>query len=192
MRWCGSISCCLYRFILEERPSVRVLASAVDDSFWLLINFNPWRWSCACVGIDNWVILLRARYKYNKGAQHVVTVHYHTSLLTASVELLRYLLGRAEQNHETPSVSRCQTACPNGERYQYKSEAFLLEPTCSATSCYTNSHHLITQNGPVILKQGNAVAQRLRCCATNRKVAGSIPDGVIGIFHWHKILLIVL
>ena len=28
-----------------------------------------------------------------------------------------------------------------------------------------------------------AVAQWLRCCATNRKVAGSIPDGIIGIFH---------
>ena len=28
-----------------------------------------------------------------------------------------------------------------------------------------------------------AVAQWLRCCATNRKVAGSIPDDVIGIFH---------
>ena len=28
-----------------------------------------------------------------------------------------------------------------------------------------------------------AVAQWLRCRATNRKVAGSIPDGVIGIFH---------
>ena len=28
-----------------------------------------------------------------------------------------------------------------------------------------------------------AVAQWLRRCATNRKVAGSIPDGVIGIFH---------
>ena len=27
------------------------------------------------------------------------------------------------------------------------------------------------------------VAQRLRYCATNRKVAGSFPDGVIGIFH---------
>ena len=26
-------------------------------------------------------------------------------------------------------------------------------------------------------------AQWLRCCATNRKVADSIPDGVIGIFH---------
>ena len=29
---------------------------------------------------------------------------------------------------------------------------------------------------------GTAVAQWLRCCATNRKVAGSIPAGVIGIF----------
>jgi hypothetical protein len=27
------------------------------------------------------------------------------------------------------------------------------------------------------------VAQWLRYCATNRKVAGSIPDGVIGLFH---------
>ena len=29
---------------------------------------------------------------------------------------------------------------------------------------------------------GTAVAKWLRCCATNRKVAGSIPAGVIGIF----------
>jgi len=28
-----------------------------------------------------------------------------------------------------------------------------------------------------------AVAQWLRCCATNWKVAGSIPDGVSGIFY---------
>jgi hypothetical protein len=30
------------------------------------------------------------------------------------------------------------------------------------------------------------VAQWLRYCATNRKVAGSIPEGVIGIFHWNN------
>jgi hypothetical protein len=30
---------------------------------------------------------------------------------------------------------------------------------------------------------GCAVAQWLRHCVTNRKVAGSIPDGVTGIFH---------
>ena len=35
---------------------------------------------------------------------------------------------------------------------------------------------------------GTAILQWLRCCATNRKVAGSIPAGVIGIFHCHKIL----
>jgi len=29
---------------------------------------------------------------------------------------------------------------------------------------------------------GTVVAQWLRCCATNRKVAGSIPDGVSGFF----------
>ena len=31
--------------------------------------------------------------------------------------------------------------------------------------------------------QGTAVAQWLKRCATNRKIAGSIPGGVIGIFH---------
>ena len=39
---------------------------------------------------------------------------------------------------------------------------------------------------------GNAVALWLRCCATNRKVAGLFPARVIEIFHWHKILLIAL
>jgi len=35
---------------------------------------------------------------------------------------------------------------------------------------------------------GTAVAQ----CTTNRKIAGSIPAGVIGIFHRHKTLPIAL
>jgi hypothetical protein len=30
------------------------------------------------------------------------------------------------------------------------------------------------------------VAQLIKHCATKRKVAGSIPDGVTGIFHWHN------
>ena len=32
-------------------------------------------------------------------------------------------------------------------------------------------------------KGETAVARWLRRCTTNRKVAGSIPDGVTGIFH---------
>jgi len=35
---------------------------------------------------------------------------------------------------------------------------------------------------------GTAVAEWLRGCATIRKVVGSIPAGVTGIFHRHKIL----
>ena len=34
----------------------------------------------------------------------------------------------------------------------------------------------------LLLKLKSAVAQWLRCCATNRKVAGLIPAGVIRIF----------
>jgi hypothetical protein len=33
------------------------------------------------------------------------------------------------------------------------------------------------------VRRGTAVAQWLKCCATNRKIAGSIPADVIGIFY---------
>ena len=36
--------------------------------------------------------------------------------------------------------------------------------------------------GVTVSCAGTAVAQWLRCCATDRKVAGSIPAGVIGFF----------
>ena len=39
---------------------------------------------------------------------------------------------------------------------------------------------------PIWLYVGTAVVQWLRCCATNRKVTGSIPAGFIGIFHWRN------
>ena len=38
----------------------------------------------------------------------------------------------------------------------------------------------------VLVYWGRAVAQWLRHYATNRQVAGSIPDGVIEIFQWHN------
>jgi hypothetical protein len=37
-----------------------------------------------------------------------------------------------------------------------------------------------------IILSGHAVAQWLRHCDTNRKVAGLISDGVIGIFNWYN------
>jgi hypothetical protein len=38
-----------------------------------------------------------------------------------------------------------------------------------------------------VLIRGTRWRTWLKHCATSRKVAGSIPDDVIGIIHWHKI-----
>ena len=62
---------------------------------------------------------------------------------------------------------------------------------CRKTT-FRSTTERIYDGGPIILYYniiiltivlGTAVAQWLRFCATNRKVAGSIPGGVIGIFH---------
>jgi hypothetical protein len=42
----------------------------------------------------------------------------------------------------------------------------------------------ISQN--VSIRYVVARRNRLRHCATNRKASGSIPNGAIGIFHWHN------
>jgi len=42
--------------------------------------------------------------------------------------------------------------------------------------------HLLYDVAVVFIPVGTAVAQWLRCCATNRKDAGSIPAGVSGFF----------
>ena len=51
---------------------------------------------------------------------------------------------------------------------------------------------LKTKINYLLEEPGTAVAKWLRCCATNRKVAGSIPAGDIVIFHCNKILPIAL
>ena len=61
---------------------------------------------------------------------------------------------------------------------------------CNGTplNCFNNNNN----NGAFFLSMyfrlypryiGTAVAQWLRCCATNRKVAGSMKSGVNGIFQ---------
>jgi hypothetical protein len=53
--------------------------------------------------------------------------------------------------------------------------AYCLQMTVSP---YTGTFYLLCAS-----VKGTAVAQWLRFCATNRKVAGSIQDGVIGFFR---------
>jgi hypothetical protein len=56
--------------------------------------------------------------------------------------------------------------------------------TRAHTHAHTHTHthtHTLTHT-----KQGTRWRSWLRHCATSRKVMSSIPDGVIGIFHWHN------
>ena len=59
---------------------------------WFLIHFNLWR-SCACVGSDNWVILLRARYKYNNVHYRVHNIPSvdHSARPVQSIFLLHFI-----------------------------------------------------------------------------------------------------
>ena len=65
--------------------------------------------------------------------------------------------------------------------YQFNIQQFyVLSTQCIYVFCVdlrTNSDYF-----PIQHQMGTAVAQWLKCCARNLKVAGSIPDGVIGIF----------
>ena len=54
-------------------------------------------------------------------------------------------------------------------------------PAVKWTECETENFQLVPRLAThTVITAG---AQLLRCCVTNRKVAGSIPDGLIGIFH---------
>ena len=57
-----------------------------------------------------------------------------------------------------------------------------MSPYTNNRSTMDNRYNVSGENYNryLLLALGTAAAQWLRCCATNRKVAGSIPAGVIG------------
>ena len=99
---------------------------------------------------------------------------------------------------EGSRLSSCETLLHAEDK---QTRMHVQRDTCNVTHAYTlnvyecaDIHNYSLQHFPSITLQldifrgirpiwRTAVEQWLRCCATNRKVAGSIPDGVIGIFH---------
>jgi len=65
----------------------------------------------------------------------------------------------------------------------YMYECIYIYKDTRCVYIYTHTHLVSLY---IYIAWGTAVAQWLRCCATNRKVAGSIPSGVIGICHRHN------
>ena len=66
--------------------------------------------------------------------------------------------------------------CNWNNNFEIPLPLFLLAHTGNVLS-------LVFQVVHKILVPTSKYTQWLRCCATDRKVAGSIPTGVIGIFH---------
>jgi hypothetical protein len=58
-----------------------------------------------------------------------------------------------------------------------------VNTACSRVVAATNRHHLSLYLIIKHIMRDTRWRIWLRYCATSRKVAGSIPDGVIGIFH---------
>jgi hypothetical protein len=59
----------------------------------------------------------------------------------------------------------------------YEDKLIRFEKCVVTTSTISPEYLLYT------FKERHAMAQWLRHCSTNRKLARSIPDGVVGIFH---------
>ena len=84
-------------------------------------------------------------------------------------------LGQALSLFQSEFSTQCDPALP----VQFPvSSLFLKVIQYLLTSSSSSSCHLYSS---LYLSFGNVVAQCLRCCVTNRKVAGSIPAGVSDI-----------
>jgi hypothetical protein len=104
--------------------------------------------------------------------------HIKAKILKKKVENVVYFLWF--MCVKTKVLSKLQTFLHIG------SERLVLSPDISpyqnAFICSHYSNLVFSQS----LRDTLLVAQWLRHCVTNRKVAGSIPDGDTGIFHWHN------
>jgi len=70
-------------------------------------------------------------------------------------------------HHISTELHNAKSAVPSGKKGAWVN---LVTVICIPSLNYLELIHVI---------KGTAVTQWLRCCTTNRKVAGSIPDGVI-------------
>ena len=82
----------------------------------------------------------------------------------------------------------CSISCQSVQVWLPCSQIFILKiiPIIQRNS----SHFQLLSEWFIItfkICTSKVVAQWLRCCATSRKVSGSIPDGVIEIFLWHNL-----
>ena len=110
-------------------------------------------------------------------------VHVHTFYLYTHTHT--HILGfPSTQFYElSRAVSQCPTKFGLGTKYPRPLQLMtkLFQHCIQTFGLPTAEENIYDSHERATGETG--VAQWLRCCATNWKVAGSIPDGIIGIFH---------
>ena len=114
------------------------------------------------------------------------------AVLTEGIFKLRHLrLGQFKKKVKNGIIEFLKRAFFFGRWGEWKrNEKKVGEKSCWATThAKTRSCRRHSDFG--VLKVGFQLSflvwrSWLRHCATSRKVTGSIPDGIIGIFHWHN------
>ena len=102
---------------------------------------------------------------------------------------VRDICGQTDNNkHDTKFLifSRDILSSPRGLRQYFIKSTYINAYVYVCLYIYKHTYTYTRANEIGILPPptvGTAVANWLMCCATNRKVARSIPAGVIGIFH---------
>jgi hypothetical protein len=151
-----------------------------------LFSWRAWRWLNKGRNMSPWQVYYFMVYR-RKMLWHWLTCWLLRNLKKA---VLFGILRRVAQRSIFTFWSRWfdqLPVCHSGNRVRSRSSQ---SDTCdgrgdTGTSFAPSNSVYLCQHHSML---GTAVAQWLRCCATNRMVTGSIPAGVIGIFHWHKIL----
>jgi hypothetical protein len=93
-----------------------------------------------------------------------------------------YTLYKRLQSYAVNIICKYQCGCREGKSTTDQIHA-LRQILKKTREHKISTYNLFVDFEVVHDSTGTVVAQWLRYCATNRKVIGSIPDGVIGIFH---------
>jgi hypothetical protein len=84
-------------------------------------------------------------------------------------------------------LTRRMWCCSVSQGKRRNTAAFRTSAYCCHVFCVYSCMNILRNICVYELMRGTLlVIQWLRHCATKRKVAGSIHDRVIGIFHWHN------
>jgi hypothetical protein len=117
---------------------------------------------------------LSCHIKYTANCETLCT--WMSDFISRCIPVITVLAANNTAGRETPKI------------YDHDTLSQIIFPSIE-TEKLTQSwgvRHYLSMRLEIYLNNTGGTRSWLRHCATSRKVAGSIPDGFIGIFYWHN------